>query len=235
MGYALPGDVDQRPVAVVGAGTLGRRIAAVFAAGGTDVQIFDPSGEQLAAARDYAEQHLSEMRTALGLRDAPTGGVATFDELGEAVRGAWMVIEAVPELVDLKRRVFGELDRLADGDAILASNSSSLPTRLLVDDVEHRERVLNTHFYQPPELNAVELMSCGATDEALIDALMERFPQYGLAPFRVRRESDGFIFNRCGRPSSGSACWSSPRASPPRRTSTGCGRSSAGRGSRPSG
>ena len=196
MAYALPGDVDQRPVAVVGAGTLGRRIAAVFAAGGTDVQIFDPSGEQLAAARDYAQEHLSEMRTALGLSDARTGGVATFDELGEAVRGAWMVIEAVPELVELKRRVFGELDRLADGDAILASNSSSLPTRLLVDGVEHRERVLNTHFYQPPELNAVELMSCGATDEALIDALMERFPQYGLAPFRVRRESDGFIFNR---------------------------------------
>jgi 3-hydroxybutyryl-CoA dehydrogenase len=52
------------------------------------------------------------------------------------------------------------------------------------------------HYQQPPELNAVELMSCGKTDPGVIDALMEKLPEYGLAPFRVRRESDGFIFNR---------------------------------------
>jgi 3-hydroxybutyryl-CoA dehydrogenase len=196
MAYAHPGDVDQRPVAVVGAGTLGRRIAAVFAAGGSDVRIFDPAPEQLAAARDHADQQLGEVRTALGLDGVPAAGIETCDDLAEAVRGAWMVVEAVPERVDLKRRVFAELDRLADRDAILASNSSSLPTRLIVADVQHRERVLNTHYYQPPELNAVELMSCGATDEGLIDALMAELPRYGLAPFHVRRESDGFIFNR---------------------------------------
>jgi 3-hydroxybutyryl-CoA dehydrogenase len=52
------------------------------------------------------------------------------------------------------------------------------------------------HYQQPPELNAVELMSCGRTDPEIIDALMATLPGYGLAPFRVRRESDGFIFNR---------------------------------------
>lgn len=66
----------------------------------------------------------------------------------------------------------------------------------MIDKVKHPERVLNTHYYQPPELNAVELMSCGKTDEALIDSLMDRLPRYGLVPFRVRQESDGFIFNR---------------------------------------
>ena len=196
MAYSFPDDVDQRPVAVVGAGTLGRRIAAVFAAGGTDVRIFDPSPEQRAAAQEYAEQSIDVMRAAHGGSSARTGRIETSDDVGQAVRGAWMVVEAVPELVDLKRQVFGELDRLADPDAILASNSSSLPTRLMVDEVQHRERVLNTHYYQPPELMAVELMSCGETDEALIGALMEKLPQYGLAPFHVRRESDGFIFNR---------------------------------------
>jgi 3-hydroxybutyryl-CoA dehydrogenase len=107
-----------------------------------------------------------------------------------------MVIESVPERVDLKRKVFAQLDELADGDAILASNSSSLPTSSFIDDVKHPERVLNTHYQQPPEQNSVELMSDGKTDESLIDALMQKIPQYGLAPFRVRRESDGFIFNR---------------------------------------
>src|SRR5439155_6094289 len=58
------------------------------------------------------------------------------------------------------------------------------------------ERALNMHFLMPPQVNPVELMSCGLTDEAVIDALMERLPRYGLTPYRVRRESVGFIFNR---------------------------------------
>ena len=196
MAYTLPSDVDQRPIAIDGAGTLGRRIASVYAAGGTDVNVFDLSAEQREAARDYAEQHLDETRTTLGLSDARTGRIEAFDDLGEAVRGAWMVIEAVPERLDLKRKVFSQLDELADEDAILASNSSSLPTSQFIDGVKHPERVLNTHYQQPPELNSVELMSSGETDDSLIDALMEKLPQYGLVPFRVRRESDGFIFNR---------------------------------------
>jgi 3-hydroxybutyryl-CoA dehydrogenase len=66
----------------------------------------------------------------------------------------------------------------------------------MIGDVRHRWRVLNTHYQQPPELSAVELMSCGETDEGIITALMSKLPEYGLTPFWVRRESDGFIFNR---------------------------------------
>jgi 3-hydroxybutyryl-CoA dehydrogenase len=196
MSYTLPTDVDGRPIAIDGAGTLGRRIGSVYAAGGTDVRIFDVSQTQLEAARDYVTERIEEVRRTLNLDGSRAGEVTLFDDLAEAVRGAWMVIEAIPERLDLKREVFGQLDELADVDAILASNSSSFPTSHLIDNVRHPERVLNTHYQQPPELNAVELMSCGKTDDALIDALMERIPQYGLVPFRVRRESDGFIFNR---------------------------------------
>ena len=90
----------------------------------------------------------------------------------------------------------GELDRLADPDAVLGSNSSSLPSSSFIEKVDHAERVLNTHYQMPPDLNAVELMSDGRTDPAIIDALMSRLPLYGFVPFHVRRESDGFIFNR---------------------------------------
>ena len=196
MSYTLPSDVDDRPIAIDGAGTLGRRIGSVFAAAGTDVRIFDVSQAQREATRDFVNEQIDHVRSTLNLDEARAGEVALFDDLGEAVRGAWMVIEAIPERLDLKREVFAQLDELADADAILASNSSSLPTSTFIDKVKHPERVLNTHYYQPPELNAVELMSCGKTDEALIDVLMERLPQYGLLAFRVRRESDGFIFNR---------------------------------------
>jgi 3-hydroxybutyryl-CoA dehydrogenase len=196
MAYSLPEDVDQRPVTIVGAGTLGRRIAAVFAAGGNDVRLFDASAEQLESGRDHVEQHVADVQQALGLQPERTGGVAGANDLARAVDGAWLVIESVPERVDVKTEVFGELDRAAAPDAILATNSSSLPSRLVIDKVEHPERVLNMHYQQPPELNAVELMSCGETDPAVIDALMAKLPDYGLAPFHVRRESDGFIFNR---------------------------------------
>jgi 3-hydroxybutyryl-CoA dehydrogenase len=196
MPYTFPRDVDERPIAIDGAGTLGRRIASVYAAGGSEVRIFDLSAEQREAARDYAIEQIHQVRETLGLDRSRTGQVAAYDDLGEAVRGAWMVIEAVPERVELKRDVFGQLDGLADADAILASNSSSIPTSQMIEKVTHPERVLNTHYQQPPELNSVELMSCGMTADGVIEGLAAKLPRYGLVPFHVRRESDGFIFNR---------------------------------------
>lgn len=196
MAYTLPEDADQRPVAVIGAGTLGRLIATVFAAGGSDVRLFDTSAEQLDAGREHIEQHAAEVAEALELPPDRAGAVEAVDDLARAADGAWLVIESVPERADLKVEVFGELDRIAADDAVLATNSSSLPSRLVIGEVERPERVLNMHFQQPPQLNAVELMTCGQTDPAVIDALMDRLPRYGLAPFHVREESDGFIFNR---------------------------------------
>jgi 3-hydroxybutyryl-CoA dehydrogenase len=196
MSYTLPSDVDERHVAIDGAGTLGQRIATVYAAGGTDVRIYDVSADQLEAAHDYVERNLNDVQQTLGLQPPRAGTVTLTEQLQDAVPGAWMVIEAVPENLELKQTVFAELDRLADPDAILASNSSSLATSHLIAGVSHPERVLNTHYQQPPQTNAVELMSCGKTDEGIIDALMTTLPRYGLTPFHVRRESDGFIFNR---------------------------------------
>ena len=122
--------------------------------------------------------------------------VVAADDLSKAVADAWIVFEVVPEHLELKKELFGELDSLSPGDAILASNSSSYPASQFIDRVKRPERVLNTHFFMPPDNLAVELMSCGKTDPAVIDLLMTRFPLYGLAPFRVLKESVGLIFNR---------------------------------------
>jgi 3-hydroxybutyryl-CoA dehydrogenase len=128
----------------------------VYAAGGSDVRIFDLSAEQREAAREYAEEHAAQTQQALGLHPARRGRVEVSDDLQETIAGAWMVIEAVPERLDLKTEIFGDLDRLAEPDAILCSNSSSIPYSRVIGKVEHPERVLNTHYQQPPELNAVE-------------------------------------------------------------------------------
>jgi 3-hydroxybutyryl-CoA dehydrogenase len=197
MTFILPPDVGQRPVTIDGAGTLGRRIAAVFVAGGTDVRVHDVSSDQLEACRRFVSENIDRVRTVLGVHPSHgAGSIAVHEDLDAAVPGSWMVIETVPEDLELKRQVMGQLDRLSDSDAILASNSSSLPTSQMLGEVQHRWRVLNTHYQQPPELNAVELMSCGETDEGVIPALMSKLPEFGFVPFWVRRESDGFIFNR---------------------------------------
>lgn len=190
-----PVEVERRPVAVVGAGTLGRRIAGVFVAGGHDVHLFDRAPEQVEDARGFVAEHLDEFQ-AMQVEAAEPGSLKPFGELAGALAGCWMVVEAVPEAVDIKTELFGELDAAADGDAILASNSSSLPSSLFIGKVRRPERVLNTHYQRPPTQNAVELMSCGHTDPAIIERLMERLPRYGLIPFHVLRESDGFIINR---------------------------------------
>jgi 3-hydroxybutyryl-CoA dehydrogenase len=183
-------------VAVIGAGTLGARIALMFAVGGSPVRIFNRTPERARAAKAFAEEQLPEVRETLGLSARTPGEVDVVGTLERALPGAWLAIESLAENRELKRRVLAELDEVADEDAIIATNSSSYPSSQLIDDVRRPERVLNMHFLMPPQTNPVELMSCGKTDEAVIDALMSRLPQYGLSPFRVRRESVGFIFNR---------------------------------------
>jgi 3-hydroxybutyryl-CoA dehydrogenase len=194
MSFNLPTDYPSRPVAVIGAGTLGRRIALMFAAHGADVKISDLAEAQRHAAVEYVSQNLSTV--AAGLTGVVPGSVSAESDLAEAVHNAWLVIEAIPEQLDLKRQVFGQLDELSPADAILASNSSSYASRMFLDKVDHPERVLNIHFYMPPKQNAVDVMSCGKTDRDVIDFVTTTLPQFGLYPFEARRESTGFIFNR---------------------------------------
>ena len=194
MSFNLPTDFEDRPVAVIGAGTLGRRIALMFAAHGSDVRISDLIDEQRSAAVDYVSQTLSEMTDQLN--GTVPGQVSATADLAEAVSDAWLVIEAIPEKLELKRQVFGQLDELAAPDSILASNSSSYASRLFLDEVKHADRVLNIHFYMPPRQNAVDVMSSGKTDRDVIKFVLATLPQFGLYPFEARRESTGFIFNR---------------------------------------
>ena len=194
MSFNVPTDYASRSVAVIGAGTLGRRIALMFAAHGAEVKIHDLAESQRDLALDYVINNLSALTDPV--TDVEPGQVSTEADLAQAVHKAWLVIEAIPERLELKKRIFGQLDELTPSDAILASNSSSYASRLFVDNVRHPERVLNIHFYMPPKQAAVDIMSCGKTDRAVLDFVISTLPQFGLFPFEARRESTGFIFNR---------------------------------------
>ena len=183
-----------RPTAVIGSGTLGSRIALMLASSGGEVRLYDPNADQLEVARRYVEAELP--RVVAERSGALPGRLILSETVQAAVADTWMVVEAIPERLDPKRKMFGDLDRLAPEDAILASNSSSYPTSQFIDAVSRPGRVVNTHYYRPPELNVVEVMSCGKTTDEVIARLFERLPAYGLLPFHVLKESVGFIFNR---------------------------------------
>jgi 3-hydroxyacyl-CoA dehydrogenase len=114
------------------------------------------------------------------------------------VKDAWLVIEAIPERIDLKISTFAELESLAPEDAILATNSSSYRSGEMLEQVSDatKTRILNTHYFMPPNTMLVELMTDGHTDPAIIAFMVERQKETGTMPYVARKESTGFIFNR---------------------------------------
>lgn len=194
MSFTLPDRIDARPIAVLGAGTLGRRIALMLATRGAEVRLYARSAATREAGVAYAREQLPAVL--VSLPGSRAGAIVAVDNLTDALRDAWLVIESVPEQLALKQDLFRQVDALAEPDAILASNSSSYASSELADSVANPARLLNMHFLMPPGITPVELMSCGQTDEAIIALLAECLPGYGLTPYVVRRESMGFIFNR---------------------------------------
>lgn len=186
--------IKTRPVAVIGAGTLGRRIALMFCSRGGEARVYDPDTTQAQAAVDYVAHTLPGVITRRGT--GAVGRAVAHDDLATAVRDAWLVVEAVPERLDIKIPLWGQIDGAAPADAVLATNSSSYASRLMNERIADQTRFLNMHFYMPPTANAVDLMSDGQTSRELIESLLAILPEFGVLPFEAKKESTGFIFNR---------------------------------------
>ncbi len=187
-------DIQNRPVAVIGAGTLGPRIALMFASRGGTVRIYARREEQRTEATRYVAENLPKLLADRGFGEV---GVAVgTGSLDEALDGAWLAVESVPEKLEIKIPLWGEIDRAAPPDTIFATNSSSYPSRLMAENVRDKTRLCNTHFYMPPQFNALDLMSDGETDRGLLDTLLTVLPEFGVHPFEARKEFTGFIFNR---------------------------------------
>jgi 3-hydroxybutyryl-CoA dehydrogenase len=187
-------DIQNRPVAVIGAGTLGRRIALMFASRGGTVRIYARRAEQRVEATQYVTETLPKLVTDRGVGEV--GVVTATGSLEEALDGTWLAVESASEKLEIKVPLWGEIDQAAPLDTIFATNSSSYPSRLMAENVRDKTRLCNMHFYMPPEVNAVDLMSDGETDRGLLDTLLTVLPEFGVHPFEARRECTGFIFNR---------------------------------------
>ncbi|KAH0387760.1 3-hydroxyacyl-CoA dehydrogenase-like protein, partial [Aureobasidium melanogenum] len=188
--------IKGRPVAVLGGGVLGRRIACVWAAAGYTVHIRDPSEEQRNAAIHYVEQNIASY--AKTISNSKPGKAVAFEDLEPAVKNAWTVIEAVPEKLEIKIDTFADLAKLTKKDCLLVSNSSSYKSGEMLDKVDDatKKRILNTHYMMPPDNRIVELMTDGFTDEDIFPFYVERLKECGMSPIVARRQSTGFVFNR---------------------------------------
>lgn len=191
-------------VCVVGAGFMGAQIGLQCAAYGYPVRMVDTAPEALSRAREDQSLELDRRVDAGQIitaeREAIRGRIRFTASLQEGAADADLVIEAVPERLELKRAVFARLDQLCPTHAILAINSSSIRISLIEDATGRPDRVLNLHFYARVwERPMVELMRGMATSEDTIQRARRFARSIGMVPLIVRRESTGFIYNRIWR------------------------------------
>jgi L-gulonate 3-dehydrogenase len=187
-------------VAIVGAGSIGTALTIVFARAGFAVRVQDPDERRRAAAPDEIAARIADLASFGLVQEAqPTilGRIVFTGSLGEAVAGADYVQECAPERLDLKRELFAALDRLAPPAAVLASSSSAIPPSLLAADLPGRARCLVAHPGNPPYLlSVVEIVPAPFTSSEAITVAEQLCAHAGLAPIRVQKEVEGFVFNR---------------------------------------
>lgn len=186
--------------AIVGAGSIGVAFGIVFARAAWRVVLFDPDRDRLEAVPGEVRARLDDLQ-GFGLLDETPEAIAervgVSDSLDETLAGADLVMECAPERLELKREMFGRIDRAAPPEAIVASASSFLPASAYAGDLAGRGRCLVAHPGNPPYLiPVIEIVPAPFTEPACVERAESLFRQAGLSPVRVRKEVEGFVFNR---------------------------------------
>jgi 3-hydroxybutyryl-CoA dehydrogenase len=170
-------------VAVVGAGTMGGGIAQVFAEAGASVRLCARRESSLEAARSRLGETAERMQLTTSVEDA--------------LDGAELVIETIVEAAEPKRVLLARAEETASRDAILTTNTSSLPLAALAGALRRPERFAGLHWFNPPELvELVEVVGGERTSSETLDVLADWTEQLGKAPVVVRRDVPGFVANR---------------------------------------
>lgn len=186
-------------VLIVGAGFMGTGIAQVCAQSGREVDLVDVDPGALCRAREGMASSLGKLLKKGGLKEAPDvilGRISTHEDL-ESVGEADWVIEAVPEIISLKREIFETMDRMTAPRTPLASNTSSIPISRLAEVTQHPERVLGLHFFGPvPLMGLVEVVKGERTSEEVFQRGVDFVRSLGKTPLRVQHDIPCFVMNR---------------------------------------
>lgn len=191
---------DIQKICVTGAGQMGAQIAIQAAMHGLEVTLHDVDGGQLEKAlgnRKHLERRVEKGKMPVELVDAAFSRLTTTDVLEEACGDADFVIEAVVEVLDVKRDVFRQLDKLCPEHAILATNSSYLGNTEIGLVTRRPERVVNMHFFYPPlVMKLVEVVKGEHTSEETVATAAALARKIGKEPVILHKELPGFLVNR---------------------------------------
>ena len=190
-----------KKAAVIGSGAMGHGIAELLTMSGIEVTMVDINDEFLAKAMEKIKWSLDKFVEKKRIRredaDAALQRVHTTTSYEQAAKDIDLAIEAVPENMDLKRRVFATLDAAAPPHAILASNTSTLSITEMGQATKRADKVAGMHFFNPPHSMAlVEVIKGDATSQETITTLVELSKKLGKTPIIVRKDVRGFIVNR---------------------------------------
>ncbi|QLG26916.1 enoyl-CoA hydratase/isomerase family protein [Halorarum halophilum] len=203
---------DVETVTVLGAGNMGHGIAEVAALAGYEVRMRDINEEFVGNGYDQIEWSLGKLaekdQISQGDADAALDRVTPLVDVEEAVAGTDLVIEAVPEKMDIKKDVYADVEEYAPADAVFASNTSSLSITELSEVTDRPERFCGMHFFNPPvRMQLVEVISGTHTADGTLELVEDVAEQMGKTPVRVRKDSPGFIVNRVLVPLMNEAAW----------------------------
>ena len=187
------GEEKKLKIGVVGGGLMGHGIAYLFAAAGYRVGVVEPSRE----VRASMPQRLQSIAELLGDDPRLLQRIESHDALAPAMRDAAFVFEAAPEKLPLKQKIFAEIESVVAPTAVLASNSSAIPSTEIGRHLVHRERVIGTHFWNPPHLvPLIEVIQNEKTAGDVVARTMDLLRQAGKTPVHVQRDIPGFVGNR---------------------------------------
>jgi 3-hydroxyacyl-CoA dehydrogenase len=187
---------ELKRAAVIGTGTMGPGMGAVLERAGIDVALYDVSEEALERAKQGVELARGVLERLDGER-AEGGDIRFEGDLAAALEEADLVLEAVPEKLELKREVFGQFEQHVADDALLSSNTSGIPITKIAEGLDHPERVIGMHWSNPPHLiPMIEVIPGERTSEETVAAASDLVERLGYYPSLLRKEVPGFVENR---------------------------------------
>lgn len=192
--------MNVQTITVLGAGTMGHGIAQAAISAGFNVILYDVSQELVEKGAERIKKSLAKRVLKGKLKDeemeTALSRLTTATDLSRAAAGADLVIEAVPEDLNLKKKIFAELDNICKPEAILATNTSVLSVTAMAGATQRKTQVVGTHFFNPAAvMKLVEIVCPVGVAESTVATAMETMKKMGKVPIRVK-DTPGFIVNR---------------------------------------
>jgi len=204
--------MEIKNITVLGSGIMGHGIAQVSATAGYNVVLRDIEQQFLDKAMGKIKWSLDKLvskeKISEEQRDEIFSRIVPIVDLNDAVRHSDLVIEAVPEIMDLKKKVYAELDKVANDRVIFASNTSTLPITEIADTISRPEKFIGIHFFNPPQLmKLVEVIPGQKTSDDVTNLTINFVKSVNKTPVTCRKDVPGFIVNRLFIPLVHEACY----------------------------